>query len=201
MYSRFLKRILDIAVAAVSLVVLSPLMIAIGLVVHWRLGSPVIFSQTRVGRDETLFTIYKFRTMRDVKDGHGNLIPPEDRVTRLGRLLRKSSLDEIPELYNILRGDMSLIGPRPLLKEYIPLYSPEQRRRHSVRPGLTGWAQVNGRNRISWQEKFSFDLWYIDHISLWMDCRIVFLTIKKVLAGDDISQKGKATVERFNGSN
>lgn len=201
MYPRFLKRFFDMTTAAVLLVLLSPLLLLIALAVRWRLGSPVLFAQTRVGRDERLFTLYKFRSMRDTRDAQGNLTHPEERVTRLGRLLRRSSLDELPELYNILRGDMSLIGPRPLLKEYIPLYSPEQRRRHSVRPGLTGWAQVNGRNSIAWRDKFSLDLWYIDHMSFRLDCRIVLLTIKKVLAGDDISQKGKATVERFNGSN
>ncbi len=194
-----MKRFLDIAVALAALVVLSPLVVAVALTILLTLGRPVLFRQQRPGLGGRPFTLYKFRTMRPATPGEG----PTTDATRLGRLgafLRSTSLDELPELWNVLRGDMSLVGPRPLLMEYLPLYSPEQARRHTVRPGMTGWAQVNGRNAISWEEKFRLDVWYVDHHSLWLDLRILLLTLWKVFAREGISERGQATATLFKGT-
>jgi lipopolysaccharide/colanic/teichoic acid biosynthesis glycosyltransferase len=194
------KRLFDVVVAAIGLVLLSPLMAAVALLVRARLGPPVLYAQARPGRGGRPFAIYKFRTMSDARDPGGAPLPDERRLTPLGRFLRGTSLDELPELLNVLRGDMSLVGPRPLLMEYLPLYTPEQARRHEVRPGITGWAQVNGRNAISWEAKFALDVWYVDNRSLLLDLRILALTLAKVLAREGISQEGRATMERFTGS-
>jgi sugar transferase EpsL len=163
-------------------------------------GFPVLFKQSRPGKNGIPFTIYKFRTMTDEKDEFGNLLPDVKRLTRFGSFLRRTSLDELPELFNVLKGEMSLVGPRPLLIDYLPLYSPEQARRHEVKPGITGWAQINGRNSLSWQEKFEMDVWYVDHVSFWLDIKILFLTIWKVLKREGISQEGYATAEKFKGN-
>jgi sugar transferase EpsL len=163
-------------------------------------GFPVLFKQPRPGKNGIPFTIYKFRTMTDEKDEFGNLLPDIKRLTRFGSFLRRTSLDELPELFNVLKGEMSLVGPRPLLIDYLPLYSPEQARRHEVKPGITGWAQINGRNSLSWQEKFEMDVWYVDHVSFWLDIKILFLTIWKVLKREGISQEGYATAEKFKGN-
>jgi sugar transferase EpsL len=163
-------------------------------------GFPVLFKQSRPGKNGIPFTIYKFRTMTDEKDEFGNLLPDIKRLTRFGSFLRRTSLDELPELFNVLKGEMSLVGPRPLLIDYLPLYSPEQARRHEVKPGITGWAQINGRNSLSWQEKFEMDVWYVDHVSFWLDIKILFLTIWKVLKREGISQEGYATAEKFKGN-
>jgi len=194
------KRLLDAVVAAIGLVLLSPLMAVLALLVRARLGSPVLFAQERPGLRGRPFRIWKFRTMKEGRDASGAPLPDERRLTALGRFLRSTSLDELPELFNVLRGDMSLVGPRPLLMEYLALYTPEQARRHEVRPGITGWAQVNGRNAISWEEKFALDVWYVDNRSLLLDLRILALTAAKVLAREGISQEGRATMERFTGS-
>jgi lipopolysaccharide/colanic/teichoic acid biosynthesis glycosyltransferase len=186
-------------VSSVALVTLSPLLLTIALLVRWRLGSPILFCQVRPGLAAQPFTMYKFRTMRDAVDAQGQPLSDAERLTALGKFLRASSLDELPELWNVLRGEMSLVGPRPLLTEYLPLYSPEQARRHEVRPGVTGWAQVNGRNAISWQQKFEYDVWYIDHVSLALDLKILGLTVIKVLRRSGISQDGQATMEKFRG--
>ncbi len=195
-----MKRAFDVAVAALMLLALLLPIGLIALLVRWRLGSPVLFCQLRPGRDGRPFEMMKFRTMTDACDAQGELLPDELRLTRFGRFLRASSLDELPELVNVLRGDMSLVGPRPLLMEYLPLYSAEQARRHAVRPGLTGWAQVNGRNALSWEEKFALDCWYVDHQSFWLDLRILLLTVKKVLVREGISAEGDVTMPRFTGS-
>ncbi|MDO4552101.1 MAG: sugar transferase, partial [Bacillota bacterium] len=199
-YDIFVKRGLDILLSLAALVILSPLLLLLALLIRAKLGAPVVFRQRRPGLNEKIFLLYKFRSMTEARDGEGNLLPDEERLTRFGRLLRATSLDELPELWNILRGDMSIVGPRPLLPEYLPLYNEEQRRRHRVRPGLTGWAQVNGRNACSWEEKFRLDLWYVEHISFLLDCRIFFMTIGKVLKREGISGEGAATVEPFRGS-
>ncbi|HEX3157079.1 MAG TPA: sugar transferase [Gemmatimonadaceae bacterium] len=193
------KRFADVAIAGVALVILSPVLAMVALVVRWRLGTPVLFRQARPGLHGQPFTMYKFRTMRDAVDAHGRALPDAERLTRLGGLLRSTSLDELPGLFNVLRGDMSLVGPRPLLVEYLPLYTPEQARRHEVRPGITGWAQVNGRNALSWDEKFALDVWYVDNRSFMLDLRILLLTVKKVFVREGISQAGQATMERFMG--
>lgn len=195
-----MKRAFDVAVAALMLLALLLPIGLIALLVRWRLGSPVLFCQLRPGRDGRPFEMMKFRTMTDACDAQGELLPDELRLTRFGRFMRASSLDELPELVNVLRGDMSLVGPRPLLMEYLPLYSAEQARRHAVRPGLTGWAQVNGRNALSWEEKFALDCWYVDHQSFWLDLRILLLTVKKVLVREGISAEGDVTMPRFTGS-
>jgi sugar transferase EpsL len=188
---------LDLGLAAVGLVVLSPLLLGIGLAVRLGLGAPVLFRQTRPGLHGRPFTLYKFRSL---VDDPTRTLTDQARLTRLGAWLRRTSLDELPELWNVLRGDMSLVGPRPLLMEYLPLYTPEQARRHEVRPGITGWAQVNGRNAISWEEKFGHDLWYVEHRSLWLDLRILRLTLGRVLSGEGISEPGQATATPFRGS-
>ncbi|MBS9404068.1 sugar transferase [Halomonas sp. TRM85114] len=195
-----MKRIFDIIASFFALLPLSPLLLIVALLVRRKLGSPVLFRQTRPGLHGKPFEMVKFRTMRDAIDAEGNPLPDDQRMTRLGHILRATSLDELPELWNVLKGDMSLVGPRPLLMEYLPLYSTEQYRRHEVRPGVTGWAQVNGRNALSWEEKFKLDVWYVDNRSLWLDLKILWLTVKKVLVRDGISADGQATMTRFEGS-
>ncbi|HEX2339839.1 MAG TPA: sugar transferase [Vicinamibacterales bacterium] len=195
-----MKRALDVMAAVVALVILAVPMLAIAGAVHIRLGRPVLFTQLRPGRHGIPFRLIKFRTMREAVDAEGQPLPDEERLTRLGQVLRVASLDELPELWNVLRGDMSLVGPRPLLMEYLPLYTPGQARRHEVRPGITGWAQVNGRNSLSWEEKFELDVWYVDHASFWLDLKIIALTIWKTLRRDGISQEGHATMPDFMGS-
>ena len=195
-----LKRALDFSLSATALVVLSPVLAGLALMVRSRLGSPVLFSQVRPGLHGKPFRMYKFRTMTDARDPTGNLLPDSERLTDFGKWLRASSLDELPELINVLRGEMSLVGPRPLLMEYLPLYSPEQARRHDVRPGITGWAQINGRNAISWEQKFALDTWYVEHESVWLDVKILALTVWSVLRREGISAAGEATMPKFTGS-
>jgi lipopolysaccharide/colanic/teichoic acid biosynthesis glycosyltransferase len=195
-----IKRALDIMGAVFGLIVFSPILIVIALMICREMGSPVLFRQTRPGRHGKPFQMIKFRTMRNAIDTDGRPLPDAERLTKLGHFLRSSSLDELPELWNVLKGEMSLVGPRPLLMEYLPLYSPEQARRHEVRPGVTGWAQVNGRNAISWDEKFALDIWYVDNRSLWLDLKIIWLTIRKVIKRDDISAAGEATMSKFTGN-
>jgi sugar transferase EpsL len=195
-----LKRALDLVGASVALVVLSPLLALVAIGVRLRLGSPVLFRQERPGRGGRPFVMTKFRTMTDRRGPDGALLPDADRLTRFGRFLRRTSIDELPELLNVVRGDMSLVGPRPLLMEYLVLYSPEQARRHEVRPGITGWAQVNGRNAVTWDEKFALDVWYVDHRSTRLDLEILSKTITQVFSGDGVSAPGHATMEPFRGS-
>jgi sugar transferase EpsL len=195
-----LKRGMDVAVSATALLVFSPLLLVVAVTVRLRLGAPVLFRQERPGRGGRPFTIMKFRTLDERRDGSGRLLPDEQRLTRLGAFLRRTSIDELPELVNVLRGDMSLVGPRPLLMEYLSLYSPEQARRHEVRPGMTGWAQVNGRNALTWDEKFRLDVWYVDHRSLRLDLRILARTIRDVLRREGISHPGAATMPNFTGN-
>lgn len=196
-----IKRIFDVLVAAMALVLLVPALAVVAFLIHRRLGSPVLFRQIRPGRDGKPFQMIKFRTMLDAVDEQGKPLPDSERMTSFGQFLRSSSLDELPELWNVLKGDMSLVGPRPLLMEYLPLYSEQQYRRHEVRPGVTGWAQVNGRNAISWEDKFKLDVWYVDNRSLWLDLKILFLTVKKVLVRDGISGEGEVTMSKFTGDN
>lgn len=195
-----MKRIFDLIVALLALIVLWPVILLVGLMIRFKLGSPVLFKQARPGLHGKPFNMLKFRSMLDATDKDGNLLPDEQRLTRFGRILRSTSLDELPGLINVLRGDMSLVGPRPLLMEYLPLYSTEQARRHEVRPGITGWAQVNGRNAISWEEKFSLDVWYVDNRSMLLDIKILFLTVKKVFVREGISAAGEATMSKFTGT-
>lgn len=195
-----IKRCFDLIAAAVALLVLSPLLAVLALVIRIKLGHPVVFTQVRPGRHGRPFRMYKFRSMTNTRGADGELLPDALRLTSFGRKLRSTSLDELPELINILRGEMSFVGPRPLLLEYLPLYSPAQARRHDVRPGLTGWAQVKGRNSLSWEEKFELDQWYVDHASVWLDCRILFMTARAVLKRDGIAAKGEATMPLFRGS-
>lgn len=194
------KRLIDVTLASIALVLLLPLLALIAAAVRLDLGAPIVFRQARPGLGGQLFTLYKFRTMRDARDRDGALLPDAQRLTRFGRFLRSTSLDELPELFNVLRGEMSLIGPRPLLPEYLPLYSADQRRRHDVRPGITGWAQVNGRNDLSWPERFALDTYYVDHMSWRLDARILALTLLRVLRREGISQEGHATMEPFRGN-
>lgn len=195
-----MKRVFDLVIASVAVLVLGPLMLVVGVLVRTRLGAPVLYRQLRPGLYEVPFLIYKFRTMTDQKDAEGNLLPDDQRLTPFGRFLRSSSLDELPELLNVLKGDMSLVGPRPLLMEYLPLYSAEQARRHEMKPGITGWAQVNGRNAISWEEKFKLDLWYVDNQSMQLDCRILWMTLAKVFCREGINEQGQATMSKFTGN-
>jgi len=195
-----MKRLFDIVISALLLILLSPVFLVLSILVRLTLGPPVLFRQVRPGFRGRPFTMYKFRTMTNERDEQGRLLPDEQRLTRLGRFLRSTSLDELPELFNVLKGDMSLVGPRPLLMEYLPLYTAEQARRHEVRPGITGWAQVNGRNAISWEEKFKLDDWYVDNWSFWLDIRILLMTLWKVIIREGISQDGHATTEYFKGS-
>lgn len=201
MYKNLLKRFLDFSIALLALILLSPVFLIVVISLYIVNSGKVFFIQPRPGKNERIFKIIKFKTMTDKKDKDGNLLPDAERLTGTGRLIRKTSLDEIPQLINVLKGDMSLIGPRPLLVQYLPLYNKEQKRRHEVRPGITGWAQVNGRNTLSWQQKFEYDLWYVNHLSFGLDLKIVFLTIKKVAAGEGISQEGQETMEVFKGNN
>jgi lipopolysaccharide/colanic/teichoic acid biosynthesis glycosyltransferase len=195
-----IKRVLDASIAAVGLIVLSPLLLALALAVASRLGRPVLFRQMRPGMGGKPFEMIKFRTMLDAKCPDGKILPDEQRLTSFGKALRAASLDELPELWNVLRGEMSLVGPRPLLLQYMDRYTPIQARRHEVRPGVTGWAQINGRNAISWEEKFALDVWYVDNRSVWLDLKILGLTVWRVLRRDGVNAKGEATMPEFKGS-
>ncbi|RKI46921.1 sugar transferase [Clostridium paraputrificum] len=195
------KRIFDFTASLCGLILLSPIFIVVALLIRLNLGSPIFFTQDRVGKNNKVFKMIKFRSMKDGVDKDGNLLPDEMRLTKFGKMLRSTSLDELPELINVLKGDMSLIGPRPLLVDYLPLYNENQIRRHDVLPGLTGWAQINGRNNLSWNEKFNLDVWYVENWSLTLDIKIFFLTIYKVFKRDGINQEGNVTMERFNGFN
>ena len=194
------KRTFDLIVASLGLLILSPAIALIAILIYFALGPPILFRQQRPGFKGKPFHIYKFRTMTEARAADGNLLPDSARLTRLGRLLRSLSLDELPELFNILRGDMSIVGPRPLVMEYLPLYSAEQMRRHDVYPGLTGWAQVNGRNAIDWPTRFALDVWYVDHWSYWLDVKIIFMTLWKVIRRENVNQPGQATIEYFTGN-
>jgi lipopolysaccharide/colanic/teichoic acid biosynthesis glycosyltransferase len=198
--SQVIKRVVDIVGASVGIILFAPVMLVVALLVLLTMGRPVLFRQQRPGLRGKPFTLYKFRTMRDARSASGELLPDELRLTTFGKWLRSTSLDELPELFNVLKGDMSLVGPRPLLMEYLPRYSPEQARRHEVKPGITGWAQVNGRNALRWEEKFRLDVWYVDHWNLWLDMKIVLLTIWKVLKREGISAEGCATMPVFTGN-
>lgn len=195
-----MKRLLDIIIASTTLILLSPLYIYVAYKVKKNLGSPVLFRQVRPGLHGKPFEMIKFRTMKDAVDAQGNPLPDSERLTSFGKMLRSTSLDEMPELWNVIKGDMSIVGPRPLLMEYLPLYNKEQAKRHDVRPGMTGYAQVNGRNAISWEQKFKLDTWYVENRSLWLDFKIMLQTVKKVIAKDDISEAGEATMTKFTGS-
>lgn len=201
MYKHFFKRLFDFTIALVGLICLSPLFIVVMIGLYFANQGKPFFFQARPGLNEKIFKIIKFKTMNDKKDSDGNLLPDADRLTPIGAFVRKTSLDEIPQLINVLKGDMSLIGPRPLLPQYLPLYNETQRKRHLVRPGITGWAQVNGRNAISWSKKFELDVWYVDNISFATDIKVFFTTFKKVFKSEGISQDGQATMEMFNGNN
>lgn len=202
MYKYFLKRFLDFWIALVILMVISPLLLLVTIWLSFaNKGAGAFFLQERPGKDAKIFKIIKFKTMTDAKDAEGNLLPDEDRLTKVGRFVRSTSIDELPQLLNVLKGDMALVGPRPLLPQYLPLYSSEQMRRHEVRPGISGWAQCHGRNAISWTEKFKLDVWYVDHCSLWTDLKVIRLTVMKVLKRADITEEGHATMEFFNGKN
>ena len=199
-YQRYGKRLLDFAVTLIALVLLSPILLTVAVLVRAEIGSPIIYRQQRPGLNERIFTLYKFKTMTDEKDENGKLLPDRERLTKFGRLLRATSLDELPELFNILKGDMAIVGPRPLLVKYLPLYSSQQRRRHEVRPGLTGLAQVSGRNAISWEDKFNLDVTYIESLSLMGDLKIILRTIKKVVVKEGISSEKSVTMEAFEGT-
>lgn len=202
MYKHFFKRFFDFWIAFFVLICLSPLLLVVTLWLHLaNKGAGAFFLQERPGKDGRIFKIVKFKTMTDERDAQGQLLSDEARLTRVGRFVRSISIDELPQLVNVLKGDMALIGPRPLLPKYLPLYSEEQMRRHAVRPGISGWAQCHGRNAISWTEKFKLDVWYVDHLSLWVDIKIIYLTTLKVLKRDGISEEGQATMEAFNGHN
>ncbi len=202
MYKHFFKRVIDFTVVLCALLIIWPILLIITVWLHFaNKGAGAFFLQERPGKDGRLFQVIKFKTMTDERDTNGNLLPDEARLTKVGKFVRSTSIDELPQLVNVLKGDMSLIGPRPLLPQYLPLYSKEQARRHEVRPGITGWAQCHGRNAISWTKKFELDVWYVDHCSFLLDLKIIFLTIKKVLVREGISQQGQATMEMFNGKN
>lgn len=198
---KFIKRAIDVLASLLGLLLLSPILVIVAILVRIKLGSPIFFTQNRVGKDGEIFKMIKFRTMLDATDKWGEPLPDEERLTSFGKTLRSTSLDELPELINVLKGDMSLVGPRPLLVEYIPNYSKEQWRRHNVKPGITGWAQINGRNCITWTRKFELDVWYVDNVSTFMDIKILLMTIVKVLKRDDINQSEEVTMEWFNGNN
>jgi len=195
-----MKRLFDLSVSLVSLLLLSPIFLLLAFLVRMKIGSPIFFTQTRPGLDGKAFTMIKFRSMTNARSADAVLLPDANRLTLFGRFLRTSSLDELPGLLNVLKGDMSLVGPRPLLMEYLPLYSPEQARRHDVRPGLTGWAQLNGRNAISWGDKFRYDVWYVENQNFWLDLKIIWMTINKVIAREGISADGEATMPKFTGN-
>lgn len=202
MYKYFFKRVIDFIIALCALLVIWPFLLIVAVFLHFaNKGAGAFFLQERPGKDGRLFRVIKFKTMTDERDTNGNLLPDEARLTKVGKFVRSTSIDELPQLVNVLKGDMSLIGPRPLLPQYLPLYSKEQARRHEVRPGITGWAQCHGRNAISWTRKFELDVWYVDHCLFALDLKIIFLTIKKVLVREGISQQGQATMEMFNGKN
>ena len=202
MYKHFFKRFFDFWIALIALICLSPILLIVTIWLHFaNKGAGAFFFQDRPGKDAKIFKVIKFKTMTDERDTDGNLLPDADRLTKVGKFVRSTSIDELPQLINVLKGDMALIGPRPLLVKYLPLYSPEQARRHEVRPGISGWAQCHGRNAISWTEKFKLDVWYVDHISFSVDLKIFLLTIKKVFIREGISEEGHATMEAFNGKN
>lgn len=202
MYKHFFKRLIDFILVLCVLLMIWPILLIITVWLHFaNKGAGAFFTQDRPGKNGKIFKVIKYKTMTDERDADGNLLPDADRLTKVGRFVRSTSIDELPQLINVLKGDMALIGPRPLLPQYLPLYSPEQARRHEVRPGITGWAQINGRNAISWTKKFELDVWYVDHCSFLLDLKIVFLTIKKVFIREGISQEGQATMEFFNGHN
>lgn len=202
MYKHFFKRLIDFIIVFTALAFIWPFLLAITIWLHLaNKGAGAFFFQERPGKNGKIFKVIKFKTMTDERDAQGNLLPDADRLTPVGRFVRSTSIDELPQLINVLKGDMSLIGPRPLLVKYLPLYSPEQARRHEVRPGITGWAQCHGRNAISWTKKFELDVWYVDHISFMTDLKVIFLTIKKVVCREDINQEGEATMEEFDGHN
>ena len=195
-----MKRLVDVLVSATGLIVLSPIIFLVGVMIWWKIGRPILFTQTRPGLHSAPFKMVKFRTMLNSRDKSGEILADAERLTSLGRFLRAASLDELPELWNVLKGEMSLVGPRPLLMEYLPRYSAEQARRHNVKPGITGWAQVNGRNALSWDEKFALDIWYVDHHSFWLDMKILFRTLAKVFAREGINNSGHATMPIFTNS-
>lgn len=202
MYKHFFKRLIDFILVLCVLLVIWPILLIITVWLHFaNKGAGAFFTQDRPGKNGKIFKVIKYKTMTDERDAEGNLLPDAERLTKVGRFVRSTSIDELPQLINVLKGDMALIGPRPLLPQYLPLYSPEQARRHEVRPGITGWAQIHGRNAISWTKKFEYDVWYVDHCSFLLDLKIVFLTIKKVFIREGISQEGQATMEFFNGYN
>lgn len=202
MYKNGLKRVLDFIIVFSALLVIWPILLVVTIWLHFaNKGAGAFFFQERPGKNAKIFKVVKFKTMTDERDTEGNLLPDKDRLTKVGKFIRSTSLDELPQLINVLKGDMALIGPRPLLPKYLPLYSKEQYRRHEVRPGITGWAQVNGRNNISWEQKFEYDVWYVDHCSFMLDLKIIFLTIKKVFFCEDISKEGEATTVPFDGTN
>lgn len=202
MYRCFVKRILDLLIVLCALCIIWPFLFIILIILHFaNKGAGVFFTQDRTGRNSKIFKAIKFKTMTDERDAEGYLLPDADRLTKVGKIVRSLSIDELPQLINVLRGDMALVGPRPLLPKYLPLYSEEQFRRHEVRPGITGWAQVNGRNNISWTKKFELDVWYVDHCSFWLDVKIILQTVKKVFFREDINMEGNATTEAFNGYN
>lgn len=199
-YEKYIKRLLDVVLSAFALIVLSPVIVVTAVLVRIKLGSPVVFCQERPGKDEKIFKLYKFRTMADYRDENGDLLSDEFRLTQFGKRLRSTSLDELPELWNILKGDMSIVGPRPLLIKYLPLYNAEQKKRHDVMPGLTGWAQANGRNALTWEERFKLDVYYVEHLSFWLDVKTILLTVKAVFCRQGISSETSATMEAFCGT-
>ncbi len=202
MYKHFFKRFFDFCISLIALICISPILLVVTIWLHFaNKGAGAFFLQERPGKDEKIFKVIKFKTMTDERDADGNLLPDEVRLTPVGKFVRSTSIDELPQLFNVLKGDMALIGPRPLLVQYLPLYSKEQARRHEVRPGISGWAQCHGRNAISWTEKFKLDVWYVDHVSLWTDLKVIGITIMKVLKRADINEAGNATMEVFTGNN
>ena len=202
MYAHFFKRFFDFWISLIALIIISPILLVITIWLHFaNKGAGAFFFQERPGKDGKIFKVIKFKTMTDERDAEGNLLPDADRLTKVGKFVRSTSIDELPQLINVLKGDMALIGPRPLLIQYLPLYSPEQARRHEVRPGISGWAQCHGRNAIRWTEKFKLDVWYVDHVSLTTDLKVIWITIMKVLKRADINEAGHATMEAFNGHN
>lgn len=202
MYKHFIKRFLDFWISLIGLILMSPILAIVTIWLHFaNKGAGAFFFQERPGKDGKIFKVIKYKTMTDEKDSEGNLLPDEKRLTKVGSFIRSTSIDELPQLINVLKGDMALIGPRPLLVQYLPLYSPEQARRHEVRPGISGWAQCHGRNAISWSEKFKLDVWYVDHLSFWTDIKVIWITLVKVIKRADINEQGSATMEPFTGNN
>lgn len=202
MYKHFFKRFFDFWIALIALICISPILLVVTIWLHFaNKGAGAFFFQERPGKNAKIFKVIKFKTMTDERDADGKLLPDKDRLTKVGKFVRSTSIDELPQLINVLKGDMALIGPRPLMPKYLPLYSEEQARRHEVRPGISGWAQCHGRNNISWTEKFKLDVWYVDHLSLWVDLKVIFITVKKVLKRADIAKEGMVSMEPFNGHN